>query len=128
MEPGTGGKIVALAKLCHSAVKLGMDAETAFEAAAASLPLITPLLHGIEEIVIDGQTGYIVRRTVEDFAAALTRFVQLSVAVRTEMGRRARAQAAKYNEESFVANWRCFYNDGVTDDTRAGSPAPAAAI
>jgi glycosyltransferase involved in cell wall biosynthesis len=97
----------------------------AFEAAAASLPLITPRLHGVEEIATDGQTGYIVNRTVEDFAAALTRFVALPAPQRFEMGSRARAAAMAYDEERFVANWRGFYNEWMAG-TRAGiRTAPA---
>ncbi|MBV9269112.1 MAG: glycosyltransferase family 4 protein [Acidobacteriaceae bacterium] len=80
-----------------------------FEAAAASLPVITPPLHGVEEIVTDGQTGYIVKRTPKDFAAAMDRFVRLNPVRRADMGRQARSVAMEYNEERFVANWRCFY-------------------
>lgn len=81
----------------------------AFEAAAASLPLITPLLHGIEEIVTDHETGYVVNRTVEDFAEALTRLVEMPAERRAAMGKRARSAARKYDEDHFVANWRRVY-------------------
>jgi glycosyltransferase involved in cell wall biosynthesis len=86
----------------------------AFEAAAASLPLITPPLHGIEEIATDRKTGYIVSRTAEEFATALTRFVELPAEERIEMGRRARLAAMTYDEERFVANWRRFYGDWMS--------------
>ena len=92
----------------------------AFEAAAASLPLLTPRLHGIEEIAVDGETGYIVNRTVEDFAAALARFVALPPQRRIEMGKRARAAALTYDEERFVANWRGFYKDWMAGASGAG--------
>jgi glycosyltransferase involved in cell wall biosynthesis len=86
----------------------------AFEAAAASLPLITPLLHGIEEIVRDGQTGYIVPRSVDAFALALQRFIALTPKQQAKMGSEARLAAATYDEASFVGNWRRFYNEWVT--------------
>ena len=92
----------------------------AFEAAAASLPLLTPRLHGIEEIAADGETGYIVNRTVEDFAAALKRFVQLPAQKRLEMGKRARAAALTYDEERFVANWRGFYSSWLSGTAWTG--------
>ena len=81
----------------------------AFEAGAASLPLITPRLYGIEEIVEDGVTGYVVDRSVEDFADAFNKFLALSPKARTEMGNRARLAALQYNETNFVARWRMLY-------------------
>jgi glycosyltransferase involved in cell wall biosynthesis len=93
----------------------------AFEAAAAALPLITPRLHGVEEIVSDGQTGYVVRRTRDDVTAALRRFLELGAEERAKMGERARQQAMQYNEARFVAQWRCFYNEWSTQ----GQPPPA---
>ncbi len=84
---------------------------TAFEAAGASLPLITPRLHGIEEIVKNGETGYIVERTVDAFVSAIDRFSALALAQRAEMGRCARLAALNYNQERFVNNWRRIYDD-----------------
>lgn len=82
-----------------------------FEAAGAALPLITPLLHGIEDIARDGVTGYIVGRTVDEFVRAMRRFVELPIARRAEMGRQARLSALQFDEKSFVDNWRRFYGD-----------------
>jgi glycosyltransferase involved in cell wall biosynthesis len=81
----------------------------AFESAAASLPMITPSLHGIEEIVKDGVTGYVVQRTVEDFAAAMKRFIDLEPRQRAEMGANARSAVSAYGEERFVRRWREYY-------------------
>ena len=100
----------------------------AFEAAAASLPLITPLLHGIEEIVRDQETGFVVNRTAEDFAAALTRFIELPAEERIQMGERARSAATRYDEEHFIANWRSFYagwmSNGLVTDAPTASGQP----
>jgi glycosyltransferase involved in cell wall biosynthesis len=90
------------------------------------LPLITPKLHGIEEIVRDGETGYIVTRSVEDLAFALSRFVELPPPQRAEMGNRARLAAVKYDEPSFVNNWRKFYSDWVAGNTLTDIPASSA--
>lgn len=81
----------------------------AFEGAAASLPLITTRLYGVEEIVRDGVTGYVVERNVGSFAAAMKHFVELSPAARRVMGSHARSAAIQYNETNFVKNWRAFY-------------------
>ena len=93
-----------------------------FEAAAASLPLITPLLHGVEEIVKDGQTGYVVRRTVDDLVTALARFLKLGAHERAEMGRRACSEAMRYNEQRFIANWRRFYSEWFTQGKGTAIP------
>jgi glycosyltransferase involved in cell wall biosynthesis len=97
----------------------------AFEAAAASLPLVTPLLHGIEEIVADQETGYVVNRTVEDFANALTRIVDLSAQERKEMGRKAWSAARKYDEKQFVDNWQSFYAGWVSGSKLPDISTPA---
>jgi glycosyltransferase involved in cell wall biosynthesis len=94
-----------------------------FEAAGASLPLITPLLHGIEEIVRDGETGYVVKRTVDDFSLAMRQFVELPASQKAEMGRRARLSARQFDELRFVENWRRFYNGWIT----AGAPKDVSA-
>ncbi len=81
----------------------------AYEAAAASLPLITTRLHGVEEIAIEGETGFVVRRAAADFATAFERLLRLTAAERAQMGRNARDRAIGYTEERFLANWRDFY-------------------
>jgi glycosyltransferase involved in cell wall biosynthesis len=91
-----------------------------FEAAGASLPLITPLLHGIEEIARDGVTGYLVGRTVDEFVRAMRRFVELPISQRAEMGRQARLSALQFDEKSFVDNWRRFYDDWMDGRTSKG--------
>jgi glycosyltransferase involved in cell wall biosynthesis len=83
----------------------------AFEAAAAGLPLITPVLHGVKEITRHGETGYIVKRTVEAFADAFTRFLELQPEARYEMGDEARLAAMEFDEARFVDNWRSFYRE-----------------
>jgi glycosyltransferase involved in cell wall biosynthesis len=102
---------------------LGSSYETfslaTFEAAAAALPVITPLLHGVEEIVRDRQTGYIVRRTVADFASAIDRVAHLSSHGRAEMGGHARSAVTQYDERMFAGNWRRFY--GNWDTTRGST-------
>lgn len=96
----------------------------AFEAAAASLPLVTPMLYGIEEIVRDGITGYVVGRTAEDFAVAMRQLVQMAPEARREMGKCARLAAMQYNEAHFVNNWREVYSDWAVERL-LGKPSPA---
>src|SRR5262249_1492172 len=81
----------------------------AFEAAGASLPLLMPPLHGVDEIIGDGENGYSFNRTVDDIASCLARFLALPVELRILMSERARLAVIHYDEERFVANWRAFY-------------------
>jgi len=81
----------------------------AYEAAAAGLPLIVPRLNGIEEIIRDGDNGFIIGRTVDDAVSALRRFLTLAAEQRRAMGRQARAAAAAYDNARFVGEWAEFY-------------------
>ncbi len=120
---------------CSDAFVLASNYETfslvAFEAAAARLPLITPSLHGIEEIVRDGETGFVVERTVGDFAWAMGRFLDLPAAKRSEMGDRARVSVLQYDDTHFADNWRRFYWEWFAQADRTGishSPAQSARL
>ena len=94
----------------------------AYEAAAARLPLLVPPLNGIEEIVRDGETGFVIGQDVTGLEAALHRFLALPHAERERMGERAQRRVAAYNEERFVERWRTFYREQAA--AGAGS-APA---
>ena len=83
----------------------------AFEAAASSLPLLMPPLHGVEEILKDGEDGYTLNRSVESITACLARFLALPLESRLAMAERARVAAIQYDEDRFVRNWRAFYQD-----------------
>ena len=85
----------------------------AFEAAAASLPLIAPLLNGIEEIIQDGQNGIVVRCTLEEIAAGLQRFLDLPAKHRENMGAQAQLAAGTYGEARFIGNWQGLYREWV---------------
>ncbi len=83
----------------------------AYEAAAASLPLITPLLYGIDEIVLSGATGYCIERTAESLTSALAAFLSLAPESKRAMGERARAAVLAYDEEQFVHRWTRLYRN-----------------
>jgi glycosyltransferase involved in cell wall biosynthesis len=87
----------------------------AFEAAAASLPLIAPLLNGIEEIIQDGKNGIVVRCTVEEIAAGLQRFLGLPPKLRETMGVQAHLAAGTYGEARFIGNWQGLYREWVDE-------------
>ncbi|MFZ0594135.1 MAG: glycosyltransferase family 4 protein [Bryobacteraceae bacterium] len=86
----------------------------AYEAAAAGLPLIAPPLNGIEELIRDGENGFVVSRTRENVKAALRRFMELPETSRGAMGERAARAAAEYNPMQFEQRWRVFYNKWIS--------------
>ncbi|MGA8599742.1 MAG: glycosyltransferase family 4 protein [Bryobacteraceae bacterium] len=86
----------------------------AYEAAAAGLPLIVPPLNGIEELIRDGENGFVVSRTRENVKAALRRFMELPETSRGAMGERAARAAAEYNPMQFEQRWRVFYNKWIS--------------
>jgi len=83
------------------------------QAAAAGLPLIVTPLYGVEEFMRDGETGFVVERSVKGVAEGLRRFISLSPESRRRMGERAREAVAPYGVEPFVEAWRGFYGAGV---------------
>jgi glycosyltransferase involved in cell wall biosynthesis len=80
-----------------------------YEAAAAGLPLIVPELNGVEEIIRDGDNGFLVPRSVEGIVSALERFLVLAPQKRIAMGKCAQNTAAAYAEENFVNAWQGVY-------------------
>lgn len=83
------------------------------QAAAAGLPLIVTPLYGVEEFMRDGETGFVVERSVKGVAEGLRRFISLSPELRRRMGEHAREAVAPYGVEPFVEAWRGFYGAGV---------------
>jgi glycosyltransferase involved in cell wall biosynthesis len=81
----------------------------AFEAAAAGLPLLATKLHGLTDLLLDGDNGYVLEPTQASIAAGLQRFGRLGEEERCAMGQSARASAQLYGVDAFVAGWRKLY-------------------
>lgn len=81
----------------------------AYEAAAASLPIIAPPLHGVRDLLRDGVNGFVVDRNCESLSAALIRMESMSDSQRECLGRNAASSAAMFSEENFVSGWRALY-------------------
>lgn len=92
------------------------------QAAAAGLPLIVSRgLHGAEEVLVDGETGFAVERDAGAVAAAMRRIVDDPPAA-ARMGARAAALVQRYSTQAFVERWRRLYAElGATGP----EPAPA---
>jgi glycosyltransferase involved in cell wall biosynthesis len=84
-----------------------------YEAAAAGLPLIVPELNGVEEIIRDGDNGFLVPRSVEGIFSALERFLGLAPQKRIAMGKSAQSSTSPYSEENFVSAWEGVYREWI---------------
>jgi glycosyltransferase involved in cell wall biosynthesis len=80
-----------------------------YEAAASGLPIVASHLYGVEDLLRDGDNGFLIETSVAGVAGGLERILGLSPADRYAMGQRARLAASAYSEEHFVDAWRAFY-------------------
>jgi glycosyltransferase involved in cell wall biosynthesis len=87
-----------------------------YEAAAAGLPVIAPLLNGIEDLVRDGDNGVVIARTIDGVTDGLKSFLGLPWTLRQEMGKRSRSAATQFNQARFSERWRIFYQEWVSDE------------
>lgn len=98
---------------CADAFILPSSYETfslaAYEAAAAGLPVIAPPLNGISDLLVDGQTGFLIEPNTESITGALRRLLHTPQAERMKIGLRAQQTAAAYSTERFVESWRELY-------------------
>jgi glycosyltransferase involved in cell wall biosynthesis len=75
------------------------------QAAAAGLPLIASRVYGVDEFMIDGQTGWIVERNAKAIAFAIAQALHNRAQV-AAMSRAARERAAEYGDETFCVRWQ----------------------
>lgn len=78
----------------------------AFEAAGAGLPLAVPRLHGVAQILRDGENGWLVQRDVQHLRETLDVIGGLEASELTKIGERARQSIHKYGIEPFLERWR----------------------
>jgi glycosyltransferase involved in cell wall biosynthesis len=81
-----------------------------YEAAASGLPIVTSRLYGVEDLLQDGDNGFLIETTVGGVTEGLERFLSLSPDARQAMGQRARLAASACSEEHFLDAWRAFYS------------------
>jgi glycosyltransferase involved in cell wall biosynthesis len=80
-----------------------------YEAAASGLPLVVSHLYGVEDLLVDGENGFLIETSVAGVTGGLERILSLTPAARTAMGQQARLAAAGCSEHNFVDAWRAFY-------------------
>lgn len=74
------------------------------QAAAAGLPLITTLINGTEEFIINGVNGWVVERNASSIQAAVRNALE-APGLTADMGNVARENVQKYKEQHFQAQW-----------------------
>jgi glycosyltransferase involved in cell wall biosynthesis/O-antigen/teichoic acid export membrane protein len=94
---------------CSDAFLLPSDYEAfplvSLQAAAAGLPLIASRVYGVDELMIDGQTGWIVERSAKAIAFAIAQALHNRSRL-AAMGQAARERSLDYGEARFCARWR----------------------
>jgi glycosyltransferase involved in cell wall biosynthesis len=81
-----------------------------YEAAASGLPIVVSHLYGVEDLLQDGDNGFLIETSVAGVSNGLQRILSLSHAARHAMGERARQAASACSEEHFVDAWRALYS------------------
>lgn len=81
-----------------------------YEAAASGLPIVVSQLYGVEDLLVDGNNGFLIKTSVAGVREGLERVLGLSPDDRHAMGQRARIAASGCSEEHFVDAWRAFYS------------------
>jgi glycosyltransferase involved in cell wall biosynthesis len=80
-----------------------------YEAAASGIPILVSQLYGVEDLLKDGENGFLIETSVAGVREGLERVLRLDPDERRAMGQRARLAASVCSEEHFVDAWRDFY-------------------
>jgi glycosyltransferase involved in cell wall biosynthesis len=80
-----------------------------YEAAASGLPIVVSQLYGVEDLLVDGDNGFLIETSANGVREGLERVLSLTPTDRQAMGQRARLAASACSEEHFVDAWRAFY-------------------
>jgi glycosyltransferase involved in cell wall biosynthesis len=80
-----------------------------YEAAAAGLPIVASHLYGVEDLLKDGENGFLIETSAAGVRGGLERLLALPTEERRAMGQRARLAASACSEDYFVDAWRAFY-------------------
>lgn len=80
-----------------------------YEAAASGLPIVVSQLYGVEDLVRDGDNGFLIETSVAGVRHGLECILRLTPSERQAMGQRARLAASVCSEDDFVDAWRAFY-------------------
>lgn len=86
----------------------------ALEAAAAGLPIVAPLINGIEELIADGEAGIAVERSPESVGAAIAMLAE-DAELRRRLGARGRERVLAYTWERWADSHDAIYRSLLAD-------------
>jgi glycosyltransferase involved in cell wall biosynthesis len=94
------------------------------EAASSCLPVVATDVGGNKEVVLDGESGFLVpSRNSDALANTMVRLMELSVPERKTMGARGRAYVCEhYGLARIVDTWETIYRELLTGAGREKSP------
>jgi glycosyltransferase involved in cell wall biosynthesis len=61
----------------------------------------------------DGETGFVVERSVEGVGTAISLFLSLNETERARLGLNAQRAVEAFDVRNFVARWKAFYSEQV---------------
>ena len=95
------------------------------EAAASGRPVVAGDVGGVADIVIDGETGFVVAHDdVPAFADRLSRLAS-DPGLRDKLGSAAPARAMSFSADRLVADLDALYREALVDHRGVGRPALA---
>jgi glycosyltransferase involved in cell wall biosynthesis len=99
------------------------------EAAAAGLPIVATLAGGNHEVILEGESGFLVPpRDAEALGSAMLRLMELSDAQRASMGQRGRQRVrTEYGLRRVVDRWEELYREVLVRKGRGLAPAASQA-
>lgn len=80
------------------------------EAAAAGLPVIVTQVHGVREMILHGQNGFVIDPNTDSVVDALTRLMSLSQGTVRAMGARAADDVTRFALDRFSSRWQGLYD------------------
>ncbi|HEX3692394.1 MAG TPA: glycosyltransferase [Solirubrobacteraceae bacterium] len=93
---------------------LASDYETfslvSFEAAASGLPVVATPVSGVSELIVDGQSGFLVRRRAGEIAERLRRLGS-DASLRERLGYAARERAREFSWERMMLSHERLYSE-----------------
>lgn len=110
LVPGVAAKLNAFDVMCHTGVADGMP-NVLLEAAACGLPVVSTRVNGSEDVVEEGESGYLV--DYGDDAALASKILDLyrAPALRERFGRRGRERARgdSFDERAMVRRFESVF-------------------
>ena len=88
----------------------------AIEAAAAGCALLVTHLNGVEDYIVQRESGIFIERTPESIAVGILELEAMGMEGRKRLGEAAQKAAQAYTVETFVENWDRFLESEISNE------------